>query len=129
MLHKDTKAMVRPLDGDTDFADTVIVVLQRDTLVFITCQDYVLRTSIDLMKENSFKLKKIRDIWYPAGTITDTDYADYLALLSSTPAQTETDASPGASSKKHWSLRKSWENQINVLIKEPFLNWMASLWN
>ena len=36
---------------------------------------------IDLMKENGFTLKKAKSRWYPSETITDTDYADDLALL------------------------------------------------
>ena len=41
------------------------------------------------MKENSFKLAKERNRRYPAQTITDTDYADEIALLVNTPAQAE----------------------------------------
>ena len=43
------------------YFDIVAGVLQGDTLapyMFIICLDYVLRTSIDLMKENGFKLAK-----------------------------------------------------------------------
>ena len=68
-------------------------VLQRDTLapcLFIICQDYVLRTSIDKMKDNGFKLAKERGRRYPTQTITDADYADDIALLANTPAQAET---------------------------------------
>ena len=49
-----------------------------------------LETSIDLMKENGFKLAKERSKRYPAQTITDADNADDTALLANTPAQTET---------------------------------------
>ena len=61
MLYKNTKVKVRSPDGDTDYFDIVAGVLQGDTLapyLFIICLDYVLGTSIDLMKENSFKLAK-----------------------------------------------------------------------
>ena len=54
---------VHLLDGDTDFFDMVDGVLQEDTLdpnLFIICLDYILQTSIDLMKENGFTLKKAR---------------------------------------------------------------------
>ena len=44
--------------------------------------------SIDKMKDNSFKLTKGRSRRYPAQTITDTDYADDIALLANTPAET-----------------------------------------
>ena len=50
----------------------------------------MLRTSIDNIKDNSFKLAKERSKRYPAQTITDADYADDIALLANTPAQAET---------------------------------------
>ena len=53
------KVKVHSPDGDTDYFDIVAGVLQEDTLapyLFIICLDYVLRTSMDLMKENGFKL-------------------------------------------------------------------------
>ena len=92
MLYKDTKAMVRTPDGDTDFFDIVAGVLQGDTLapyIFIICLDYVLRTSLDLIKDKGLTLKKAKSRRYPAQTITDADYADDLALLADTPAQAE----------------------------------------
>ena len=55
------KIKVRSLDGDTDFFDIVAGVLQGYTIVpylFIIFLDYLLRTSIDLMKEKGFTLKK-----------------------------------------------------------------------
>ena len=58
--------------------------------MFIICLDYVLRTSIDLMKENGFKLAKGRSRRYPAHTITDEDYVDDIELLTNTPTQVET---------------------------------------
>ena len=56
------------------------------------CLDYVLRKSIDLIKENGFTLKKkkkARSRRYPAETITNADYADAMAFLANTPAQAE----------------------------------------
>ena len=67
--------------------------LQGDTLapyLFIICLDYVLRTSIDKIKENGFELTKKRSRRYPATTITDADYADDIAILANTPDQAET---------------------------------------
>ena len=81
------------LDGDTEYFDIVAGVLQGDTLVsclFIICLDYVLRTSIDKIRENSFKLTKKRSRRYSAKTITDTDYANDIAILANTPNQAET---------------------------------------
>ena len=93
MLYKNTKVKVRSPDGDTDYFDIVTGVLQGDTLapyIFFICLDYVLRTSIDKMKDNSFKLAKERNRRYPAQAITHVDYADDVALLANTPAQAET---------------------------------------
>ena len=55
----------------------------------IPCLDYELRTSNDKIKENGFKLRKERSRRYPAKTITDADYADYIAILTNAPAQDE----------------------------------------
>ena len=44
---------------------------------------------IGQIKMNGFTLKKARSRQYPAETITDVDYADEIALLANTPAQTE----------------------------------------
>ena len=93
MLYRNTKVKVRFPDGDTAYFDIVVGVLQGDTLalyLLIICLDYVLRTSIDEMKDNGFKLKKERSKRYPAHTITDADYADDIALLVNTPAPAET---------------------------------------
>ena len=84
--------MVRSSDSDTDFFDIVAGVLQGDTLVsfmFIICLDYVLRISIDLIKENGFTLKLIRGRRCPAETMTDADNTDDQALLINTLAQAE----------------------------------------
>ena len=53
-------------------------VLQLAPYLFIICLHYVLQMSIDLMKENSFILKKATCKRHPAETIMD---ADYLALF------------------------------------------------
>ena len=50
----------------------------------------MLRTSIDKMKDNGFKLAKERTRRYPAYTITDADYADDIVLLANTSTQAET---------------------------------------
>ena len=50
----------------------------------------MLRTSIDKIRENGFKLTKRRSKRYPAKTITDADYTDDLAILANTPNQAET---------------------------------------
>ena len=68
ILYRNTKVKVRSPDGDTEYFDIVAGVLQGDTLapyLFIICLDYVLRTSIDKIKENGFELTKKRSRRYP----------------------------------------------------------------
>ena len=58
-LYKNTKVKVCSPDGDMEYFDIVAGVLQGDALasyLLIICLDYVLRTSIDKMKDNSFNL-------------------------------------------------------------------------
>ena len=62
------KVKVCSPDRDTDYFDIVAGVLQGDTLaphLFIICLDYVLRKSINKIKENSFKRTKERSRRYP----------------------------------------------------------------
>ena len=75
MLYKNTKVNVCLTDGHTDYFNIVVGVLQGDILAshqFIICQDYVLRTSIDLMKENGFKLAQERSRRYTAHKLLRT---------------------------------------------------------
>ena len=62
MLSRTTKVKVRTPDRDTDFFNIVGRVLQGHIVhtlhLFIICLDNVLRTSIDIIKENGFTLKK-----------------------------------------------------------------------
>ena len=73
--------------------DIVAGVLQGGPLapyLFIIRLHYVLRTSIDKIRENGFELTMKRSRRYPAKTITDADYADDIAILANTPDQAET---------------------------------------
>ena len=92
ILYRNTKVKVGSPDGDTEYFDIVAGVLQVDTLapyLFIICLDYMLRTSIDKIRENGFKLTKKRSRRYPAKTITNANYANDIALLANTPNQAE----------------------------------------
>ena len=63
VLYRNTKVKARSPYGDTDYFDIVAGVLQGDTLApyfFIICLDLVLRTFIDKIKENGFKVTKER---------------------------------------------------------------------
>ena len=89
ILYRNTRVKVRSPDEDTEYFDIVSGVLQGDTLapyLFIICLDYVLRTSIDKIRQNGFELTKKRSRRYPATTITD---ADDIAILANTPDQAE----------------------------------------
>ena len=92
ILYKNTKVK-ECSDGHTEYFDIVAGVLQGDTLapyLFIICLDYVLRTSIDKIRENGFELTKKRSRRYPAKTITEADYADDIVILANTHNQAET---------------------------------------
>ena len=80
------------LCADADFFDIVTEVLQEGILplyLFVLNLDYVLRTSIDLIKENGFILKKAKSRQYPANSMTNQDYTVELAFLVNTLAQAE----------------------------------------
>ena len=65
ILYRNTKVKVCSPESDTDCFDIVAGVLQGDTLapyLIIICADYVLKTSIDKMKDNGFKLTKMQTI-------------------------------------------------------------------
>ena len=89
ILYRNKKVKVRSLEGDTDYFDIEAADLQEDTLapyLFVICLHYVLRTSIDKIKDNGFKLKKEKSRRYPAQAITDADNADNIELLAYTRA-------------------------------------------
>ena len=93
ILYRKSKLKVCSPDGDTDYFHVVAGVLQGDTLdpyLVIICLYYVLRTSIDKIKENGFELTKKRSRKYPSKTITDADYADDIANLANGPTLAET---------------------------------------
>ena len=93
ILYRNTKVKVRSPDGGTEYFDIAAGVLQGDTLapyLFIICLDNVLRISIDKIRETGFELAKKRSRRHPAKTITDSDYADDIAILANTPNQAET---------------------------------------
>ena len=93
ILYRNTKVKVCSPDGDTEYFDIVAGVQQGDMLapyLFIICLVYMLRTSIDKIRENGFELTKKRSRRYPAKTIINADYADHIAILANTPNQAET---------------------------------------
>ena len=93
ILYRNTKVKVCSPNGNIEYFDIVAGVLQGDTLapyLLIVCLEYMLRTSIDKIRENGFELTKKGSRRYPAKTITDADYADDIAILANTPNQAQT---------------------------------------
>ena len=121
---------------DTEYFDIVAGVLQGDMLapyLFINCLDYVLRTSIDKIRENDFELTKKKSRRYPrknnyrrwwhsdTGKYTqwhsDTGkYANDIVILANTPNQVETLLhSLELSRRRHWPPCQCTQNWIYVL--------------
>ena len=93
ILYRNTEVKERSPDGDTEYFEIVAGVQQEDMIapyLFIICLEYVLRTSIDKIRENSFELTKKRSRRYPAKIIADADYADDIVILANTTNQAET---------------------------------------
>ena len=90
MLYKNTKVNVHSPEEYTDYFDYVAGVLQGDTLtpyLFIIYQDYVLRMSVDSMRENSFKPAKERST--PHKLLRTRTTPDDITLRANTLAQAE----------------------------------------
>ena len=73
---------------EIETTSTLFQVCCKDTLgpyLFIMCLNYVLRTSIDIMKENGFKLSKEISRRSLEPIIMDAGYADIALLAKHTP--------------------------------------------
>ena len=84
ILYKDTVAQVITADGETDFLEIAAGVLQGDTLalhLFIVTLDYALR-EVTKGPPTGFMLEKREGSREPAVYITDTGFANDLALIS-----------------------------------------------
>ena len=119
MLYKNTKVKVCSLNGNTDYFNFVASVQQGNILapyLIIICLDYMLQMSIDLMKENGFKLEKERSRWCPAQNITNADNADDIALLGKyTNSSQIPDTKSRTGSRWHRPLCQCRQNRIHVL--------------
>ena len=87
-LYTGTTAHVLTPDGPSDSFGVSAGVLQGDTLapyIFVLVVDYVMRRAIDEAGEEcGFQTQRRRSRRYPAKYLTDLDFADDIALLSST---------------------------------------------
>ena len=86
LMYQNTKARVKTPDGDSEFFDILAGVLQGDTLapyLFAIVLDYAMRKAIDGREEElGFQLQRRRSRRQPPVIVTDTDFADDIALIS-----------------------------------------------
>ena len=85
MMYTDTSSTVLSTDEETPSFPILAGILQGDTLapfLFIMVVDYVLRISVDSISEKGYMLHPRRSSRYPAAYLTDTDFADDIALVS-----------------------------------------------
>ena len=85
VLYSNTKSTILTPDGETEHFDILAGILQGDTLapfLFIIVIDYVMRVSVDTIKEKGFLYQPRKSSRYPALHITDADFADDIALLA-----------------------------------------------
>ena len=77
IFNKNTKAIVRSPKRNINFFDIIVSIWRGDTLAtcfFILCLHYILRTSLDLIKGNSFTLKKTICRQSPGETATNSGH-------------------------------------------------------
>ena len=85
LMYTDTSSTILTTDGETPSCPILAGILQGDTLapfLFIMLLTMYVRISADTMSENGYQLRPKRSSRYPAELLTDTDFADDIALIS-----------------------------------------------
>ena len=85
VMYTDNSSTVMTTDGETQAFPTLAGILQGDTLapfLFIMVVDYIMRVSVDTITEKGYLLHPRRGSRQPAEYLTDTDFADDIALIS-----------------------------------------------
>ena len=85
VLYTDTSSTILTSDGETPPFSISSGILQGDTLapfLFIIVVDYVLRMSLDTISDKGLEIKPRQSSRHPAKYLTDTDFADDIALIS-----------------------------------------------
>ena len=85
VLYSNTTSTILSPDGETSPFSILAGILQGDTLapfLFIIVVDYVLRMSVDNISSKGLEITPRRSSRYPAKHLTDTDFADDIALIS-----------------------------------------------
>ena len=92
VMYTDTTSTILSPDGETPPFSINAGILQGDTLapfLFIIVVDYVLRMSVDRISQNGLEILPRRSSRYPAEHLTDTDFADDIALISGSLANAQ----------------------------------------
>ena len=85
VLYTSSHSKILTSDGETEPFETLAGILQGDTLapyLFIIVVDYILRVSVDTKSEDGVQLFPKLSTRHPAKHLTDTDFADDIALIS-----------------------------------------------
>ena len=85
VLCTNTTATIYTPDGETEPIVIKAGILKGDTLapfLFIIVLDYILRMSVDQITDKGLEIQRRRSSRHPARHLTDTDFADDLALIS-----------------------------------------------
>ena len=92
LLYSNTQSCVQTPDGETTSFSILAGILQGDTLapfLFVLVVDYIMRVSVDKISRCGFLLQHRLGPRKPAVYLTDTDFADDIALISSTLADAQ----------------------------------------
>ena len=84
-MYNDTSCTVLSSDGETPSFSILEGILQGDTLapfLFIMVVDYILRISVDKINHKGYQIHHRKSSRHPAVYLTDTDFADDIALIS-----------------------------------------------
>ena len=85
VLYTNSHSKIMTSDGETEPFETLAGILQGDTLapfLFIIVVDYILRVSVDTKSEEGVQLSPKLGTRHQAKHLTDTDFADDIALIS-----------------------------------------------
>ena len=92
LLYTNTSAQVITPDGKTEFFEILAGVLQGDTLapyLFVIVMDYCMRIALEKHPDLGFTLTPARSRRVKAKKISDTEFADDIALVTNTVKEAE----------------------------------------
>ena len=92
VINTNTSLTVFTTYGETEAFAIKTGILQRDTLasfLFIVVVDYVLCISVDSIANKGFEIKPRQSSRHPAEHLSDTNFADDIALISESLANAQ----------------------------------------